>query len=275
MTVPIPLAHKAFYAAVGLLAVWVGGWGYFAPAQADAALPWLVPPLHARFLGAMYLSGTTFMLGAILARTWSSIRVVVPMISVWTGTLFVVSLVHLPDFDWSRSQVWIWFAAYLAYPLIAAWIAWMRASPDRGSGPALPASLRTYLTIQGTIVTILALVMLLLPGLAVQFWPWPITPLLAHLYSAPFLSYGVGSLYAARQSAYSEVRIFLAAILVFVAGVLLASYLHLPLFSAADLTDWLWFFSFAGATLALGAWIVLPLIRRQRDAEAPAGEGPA
>jgi hypothetical protein len=51
------------------------------------------------------------MLGALLARRWSSIRVVVPMISVWTGMLFIVSLFHLPEFDWSRPQVCIWFAA--------------------------------------------------------------------------------------------------------------------------------------------------------------------
>jgi hypothetical protein len=167
MTATIPATHKLFYAAVGLLAVWVGAWGHLAPARVDAALPWLVPPMHARFLGAMYLSGTTFMLGALLARRWSSIRVVVPMISVWTGMLFIVSLFHLPEFDWNRPQVWIWFAAYFSYPLIAAWIAWhMRPNAERGGGPTLPSSLRLYLTIQGALVNGLAAFMFLLPGLA-------------------------------------------------------------------------------------------------------------
>ena len=38
-------------------------------------------------------------------------------------------------------------------------------------------------------------------------WPWKITPVLASIYSAPFLSYGVGSLYAAAQSTWAEIRI--------------------------------------------------------------------
>ena len=60
--------QRVYFAAVGLLALWVGVWGYFIPSHADVALPWLVPPLHARFLGAIYLSGATFMVGSLLAR---------------------------------------------------------------------------------------------------------------------------------------------------------------------------------------------------------------
>ena len=47
----------------------------------------MVPPLHARFLGAMYLSGATFMLLGLAARQWAEMRVTVPMIAIWTGML--------------------------------------------------------------------------------------------------------------------------------------------------------------------------------------------
>jgi hypothetical protein len=272
-TARVSPAQKVFYAAVGTLALWVGAWGYLAPAHVDWALPWIVPPLHARFLGAMYLSGATFMAGALLAQQWSSIRVVVPMISIWTGMLFIVSLLYLPEFDWRRQQVWIWFTAYLAFPLTAAGIAWrMRAVTDRGNGPPSPSTLRLYLLIQGTVVTSLALGLLFFPQAAVALWPWRITPLLAQLYSAPFLSYGLGSLYAAQQPTFAEVRIFLAGTLVFVGGVLLGSLLHLPTFAAFDLADWLWFVGFGVATGALVAWCALPLTWRQRHF-APDGLG--
>ncbi|MGH2370130.1 MAG: hypothetical protein ACRDI2_18290, partial [Chloroflexota bacterium] len=176
-------AQKAFYAAVAALALWVGAWGFFVPAHVDWALPWLVPALHARFLGAMYLSGATFMAGALLARRWSSIRVVVPMIGIWTGMLLVVSLFHLAEFDWRKQQVWIWFGAYVLYPSIAAWITWrMRTHTESGPGPGLPGGLRRYLTIQGVVVIALALALFLFPQAAVALWPWRITPLLAQLY---------------------------------------------------------------------------------------------
>lgn len=70
--------------------------------------------------------------------------------------------------------------------------------------------------------------------------------------SAPFLSYGLGSLYAARQSALAAIRLYLVGTLVFAIGVLLASVLHLSLFSPARASRRVWFASFGIATAALG-----------------------
>jgi len=86
----------------------------------------------------------------------------------------------------------------------------------------------------------------------VSVWPWKITQLLAQLYSAPFLSYGIGSLLLARRQTWNEVRIPVTATLVFAVGVLIASVLHRGLFSSADLSDWLWFIGFTVASLMLG-----------------------
>ncbi|CAN5713920.1 hypothetical protein BH24ACT26_BH24ACT26_18390 [soil metagenome] len=81
----INLWEKVYFLAVGLLALWVGFWGYFVPLRVDKAIPFLVPPLHARFLGAMYLSGLTLMIGGIVARRWGDIRVLPVMTATWTG----------------------------------------------------------------------------------------------------------------------------------------------------------------------------------------------
>lgn len=254
--------QKLFYAAVALLAIWVGVWGFLLPERVEKALPWPVPALHARFLGAMYLSGTTFMLGALLARRWAAVRIVVPMLAIWTGMLFVVSLFHLSTFDWGRPQTWVWFSAYLAYPLIALWIIWRMRHGRPSGGEPLPPVLRGYLVGQGVIVTLLALLLFLLPGMMVEVWPWRISRLLAQLYSAPFFSYGIGSLIAARRNRREETGIILVATLVFAGGVLLASWLHRSLFSAGDVADWLWFLGFGIATVALGLGSALVLFRR-------------
>lgn len=246
-------AHKIYFAAVGLLAVWVGFWGYFIPDRVDKAIPWLVPPLHARFLGSMYLSGAVFMLGAIRSRCYAEVRVVVPAIAIWTGMLFIVSLFYLGEFDYSRIQVWIWFAAYLIYPIIAIWLTWRhRGEREHPAGPGLPKWARGYLLAQGIVVTVLALALLLLPNLMLAAWPWKITPLLAQLYSAPFLSYGLSSIMLGRQQTWSEIRVAVIATLVFVAGVLLASITHRALFVAVGPASVLWFGGFAAATAMLG-----------------------
>ena len=245
--------QKTYFAAVGLLALWVGVWGYFIPGRVDQALPWLVPPLHARFLGAMYLSATTLMVGCILARRYAEVQAVVPMITIWTGMLFVVSLLHLGEFDYSRPQVWIWFGAYLIYPLIALWFTWLhRTLRDEATGPGSPGWVRAYLLAHGSVTTALALALLFAPGLMASVWPWKITPLLAQIYSGPFLSYGLGSLMLCRRRTWPEIRVAVAGTFVFAFGVLLASTIHRVLFSALNPATWLWFGGFLLTTAMLG-----------------------
>jgi hypothetical protein len=232
--------QRIYFAAVGLLALWVGTWGYFIPGQVDQAIPWLVPPLHARFLGAMYLSGTAFMIGGILSQYYSEVRVMVRVILVWTGILFIVSLFYLDEFDFSRTQVWIWFGAYIIYPLIALWLMWNDRHPhEELPGTSLPIWVRSYLAIQGVVVTILALSLLLFPELMMSVWPWKITRLLAQIYSAPFLAYGLSSLMISRQQTWREIRVVVTATFVFAFGVLLASIIHRQLFSLINLSTWL------------------------------------
>ncbi len=58
--------HRAYFLMVGLFAMWVGVWGTFMPSRVALALPWQVPALHSRVIGAMYLSGWILALGAMM-----------------------------------------------------------------------------------------------------------------------------------------------------------------------------------------------------------------
>ncbi len=245
--------HRIYFAAVGFLALRVGYVSYFNPAEVGQMIPWQVPPLHSRFLGAMYLSGLVFMIGAVLARRWCEVRVVLPMIAIWTGMLFVVSLFHRHEFDYSLRQVWIWYGAYLIYPLIGGWLAWRyRADRDhpKGSVP-LPAWARHALNAQGVVLTLAALALLIAPTAMISAWPWKATPLLLQIYSSPFLSYGLGSLMLARQQTWLEVRLGALSLFAFSALVLGASILHRQLFSRAETPDQVWFLFFGLATAML------------------------
>ncbi|HET6822554.1 MAG TPA: hypothetical protein VFH34_07880 [Anaerolineales bacterium] len=249
----ITRGERIYFGAVGLLALWVGIWGYFIPEMVDKAIPWLVPALHARFLGAMYLSGTAFMIGGILAHDYAEVKVMIRVILIWTGMLFVVSLFYLGEFDYSRTQVWIWFGAYIIYPLIALWLMWQdRHLRENISGASLPGWVRGYLCVQGILVTALALILLLAPDFMVSVWPWNITRLLAQIYSAPFLAYGLSSLMISRLNTWREIRVVVTATFVFALGVLLASLIHRGLFSSSNLSTWLWFGGFLLATVMLG-----------------------
>ncbi|MEO7909262.1 MAG: hypothetical protein ABIV47_06395 [Roseiflexaceae bacterium] len=245
--------QRIYFAAVGLLALWVGIWGYFIPSRVDSAIPWLVPPLHARFLGAIYLSATAFTVGSILARYYAEVRIVIGAITIWTGMLFAISLFYLGEFDYSHGPVWFWFGAYLIYPLIGLWLIWRnRSLRETVVGPRLPSWVQAYLLVQGIGITVLGLALLLLPEFMVSIWPWNITRLLAQIYSSPFLAYGLGSILLSRQQTWLEIRVLLIAAFVFAFGALLASFIHRDLFLLTNLSTSLWFGGFLLATVMLG-----------------------
>ena len=258
-------SEKVFFGCVLVLAGWVGYWGLFMPAQVDIALPFKVPPLHARFLGAMYLSGAIAMLVSMWVRIWPETRVIVPMISIWTGMLGIISLFHLEIFNWSRTQVWVWFFAYISFPIIAAWIAWrQRSQKEHAPGSSMSSVLRGYLYLQGGVDTLLGLSLLIAPAAMTALWPWKITPVLAHMYSAPFLSYGLGALYATRQQTWPEVRLVVYLTLTFSVLVLVGSMLHQQLFKLGTPSAWLWFGGFGLAALVLALFSAIPALRGKK-----------
>jgi hypothetical protein len=260
--------QRVLFGLVFLFAAWVAAWGLFLPGEISVALPLSAPPMHARFLGAMYLSGSIFMLLGMMAHAWSSVRVVTLMLGLWTGMLGIVSALHLDAFDWLRRPTWFWFVAYIGYPLVALWIAWrQRAQTQSDAGPPVSGLLLIYLNVQGVVALALAVCLLVAPGFMTTVWPWAIPALLAQIYGAPFLSYGVGSLYAARQRTWREVRIAIYGTLVFAVGVLTASLIHAGLFNPRAPSAWLWFGGFAVASLALLAFSIFPSLRTSGHTE--------
>ncbi|OGO29577.1 MAG: hypothetical protein A2Z16_07075 [Chloroflexi bacterium RBG_16_54_18] len=254
---PITNGQKLFFIVICAAALLVAALGLFAPQYLAAIFTWLtLPPLHARFVGAIYLFGAVYMAGCLLARNQAEVRPAFPMIGIWTGMLFIISLLHLEAFDFSQLPVWIWFASYLVYPIIAVrmTLKYSRRNPsDDLQERTLPGWAGGYLLGQGVIVTLLGVMLFIFPGLMSSLWPWKVTPLLAQMYAGPLLSYGVGSLLYARQHWWSEIRPVVPAMLAFTLTTLVISTMHRNLFSAGELTDWVWFVLFGAGSVGLAA----------------------
>src|SRR5262249_20829392 len=162
------------------------------------------------------------------------------------------SLLYLDAFNWSSPPTWFWWVAYIWFPLGALFILLnQRSEAAHPSSAPLARMVRLYLSAQGTVATLLGLLLLFVPTFMTTLWPWNISPLLAQVYGAPFMAYGVGSLFAARQESWSEVRIPVAAMLVFTTVAVLVSGLHSGVFNAANPSTWVWFLGLGGAALAL------------------------
>jgi hypothetical protein len=243
-------AERGYFAAVGALAATVGLPAYLAPAQVESVLPFAVPPLHSRLIGAMYLSGLAIMIGGMLARRWAEVRLVPAITAIWTGGLLLVTLLHLQAFDFATTQTRIWFGAYLAYPVIGIWILVRRRHDGTVPAPGPPPAtwIRRCLTGQGVVLTAVGLALLLAPASMATGWPWPVTPLLAQIYSAPLLAYGIGSLLLARARTWQEMRTAVVGIGLFTLLALVGSVVHRSLFVAGDPAAWAWFGGLAAVT---------------------------
>jgi len=249
-------SFRAYFALVGLFALWVGAWGYFVPAEIVRALPWPVPALHARFIAAIYLAGLLAMLLALRAWTLAEVRIPVALAAIWTGMLFVVSMLHLDAFDFAKPQVWFWMGAYAVFPLWGAWLYFVRgAGATATKRPADPA-----LVVLGVACVLLAAALLVVPAQVIAVWPWKLPPLLASIYAGPFLAWGVAALMLAREADPAARRIVLASLLAFAVLALVASLMHEKLFDFGGNAARVWF----GALGVAAAMLALRLAQGRR-----------
>lgn len=255
--------ERAYFGAVAALAAWVGLTAY--PTPADAVLPFAVPALHGRVIGALYLCGLAYLVAAMLARRWAHVAAVPAIVAIWTGGLLIVTLLHLDAFDFGLPETQIWFAAYLAYPVIGIWILVRRRGDDTVAAEpdaVLGVGVRRALAVQGGVVSALAVAMALAPAALAAGWPWPIMPLLVQVYAAPFLGLGVGSLLVARSRSRAAARVVEVGVGLFGVLALVASMIHRNLFDAARPATWIWFGALAAVTV-LAVVLVAPSRRAQ------------
>ena len=250
-------AYRSYFVLVGLFALWVGVWGFVVPAEVTRALPWPVPPLHARFIAAIYLAGLLAMILSSFAARMAAVRIPIALAVLWTGALFFVSMLHLGEFDFARPQVWFWMGAYAVFPLWGAWLYFRRggAGATARARPVDPA-----LVAIGALCLLLAAALLVVPDAMVSVWPWKLPPLLATIYAGPFFAYGVCALMVAREAEAESRRIVTVSMLAFTLLVLIASSMHLKLFHFDAPAAWVWFggLAIAGALLA---WRLVPTRR--------------
>lgn len=257
---------RGYFFVVLWFTLWVGFFGFFRPEEILRALPWPVPPLHARFIGAIYLGATVFLTLSLLAKSLLAVRTIVRIAFWWTGWLLMVTFLHWEMFDFARVQVWFWVLAYIAFPLFAAWLAWAPAAEtvaasEAGVAPAriaeawIPALLRGL----GAVLVVLALAFFALPDRVGAIWPWKIQPFLAQIYSGPLLGLGIGFWTLGGRRNWTETWVPMVGLLVASALAIVGSLRHLALFTAGSPSQVVWF-----STLTLLVLFAASLVWRGR-----------
>ncbi|HAV77758.1 MAG TPA: hypothetical protein DCX53_10455 [Anaerolineae bacterium] len=253
----ITQSQKIFFAVICAAALLVAVLGLFNPAYLASMFTWLVlPPLHARFVGAIYLFGAVFMAGCLFARQQAEVRWAVQMIGIWTGMLCIISLLNLSVFDFNLLPVKVWFASYIIYPIISIWMTIRQPSMMRAAslpGPKLAVWAKNFLLAQGILISLLSVALFFAPAFMSVLWPWKVDVVLAQMYAGPLLSYGLGSYWFSKQEQASGVSSIVPAMLAFTLATLVVSIKHVSLFSFNEISDLIWFgwFSLSSIFLAV------------------------
>jgi hypothetical protein len=249
----ISIVERLLFAVICVAALFVSYLGFFHPERMDESFTWaLLPPLHARFVGVLYLFGGVFMVGCLFARHHSQISPALPAIGIFTTLLLVVTLLNPDAFDYDLTPVRVWTGSYIVYPTLAFILAWMYRNRDVPvEGVALDGWARTFLQVQAVVFGLLGLGLLTLREVMVDAWPWPISNGLAQFYGGPFIAYAYCSWAYSRRRTWVEIAPVVPAMLALTAGTVIVSLVHRDLFSAGDVSDWTWFAGFGAATAVL------------------------
>jgi hypothetical protein len=255
-----------------VLAVANGAFLYFLPAHAQSDYAWrVVPPVNAGFLGAGYLAGTLATALVVFAtRSWRSLRVLPLPLVVLSVTLLAATLLHTDRFRWDYPPTWLWTAVYAVVPfgVAALWRRQERAAPPPPARHAGLRGLRLGSAAIGGPLLAGALALFLAPAALADFWPWPLTPLLARAVASWYALIGTALLVCAWSLRRpSEAIIPYATLLTWSALLLLLPVLHTDDFVAMgpEVVGWLAVQTALNAIAIYALMICVPLARANAE----------
>jgi hypothetical protein len=164
---------------------------------------WITPPFNARYVGVIYLAALVPLVILAVSGRWSPGRLVLWEIFVFTGAIMVVMLAYAGRFEWARVATWVFWPLYLFLPVNSAVFLW-RLRDWKVPEPLVHA--RAALTVLAVVLGGYGLALLIVPGTATDFWPWPVDAFHARIYAATYLTPAVGAWVIRGGATHDELR---------------------------------------------------------------------
>ncbi|MCB1009272.1 MAG: hypothetical protein KDB94_10295 [Acidobacteria bacterium] len=253
----LPLAVRLLTVAEVLVLAGASGFLLFAPALVQQVWPWALTPFNTRFLGAVYASAMIPVAAVLAFGRRRAARPGVLGIFLFTFVVLLVSFAYRERFDSERWATAVWWALYVILPLSSGSQLLLGRRDQAPAGGAVGA-LRAHQAL-AWLQMLYGAALLVRPSLAGSFWPWPLDDFHGRLYSAAFLTGGVGALSVLRRGERRWLRVSgigqAAFGLLALGGLLVVDRaVHKVAWSAPG--TWLWLGAFAllalgGAALAL------------------------
>ena len=230
MDKPLSTFAKLVLLGAGALAIVVGPVLYLFPNSTETYFAWAIQhPLTPMYIGASYFAGIGNLL-AVRENRWSLARVQIPAIFLFSFTMLLATLLHLPIFNWSHPIAWAWLAVYVISP-VAAVIVWIQLESGY-EVPAFeanksPALFSPVLFAFALVTAAIGLFLFLMPGQAAGIWPWSLTPLTSRVIGGWYLSGASLQFMLARQTSLHTARVGLLANVLVTSLLIIAALLRL------------------------------------------------
>lgn len=229
---------------------------YPVPTDTKRLFAWQIRPnMSAMVLGAVYLGGSYFFLRVVTARQWHTVVGGFLPVAGFAGLMGVTTILHWNRFLHGNVAFWLWVGLYSTTPAMVL-VIFLRNRREHRAGSAderlLPGSATAIIAAAGCLSLATSLLLYLFPGVAIDIWPWRLTPLTARMLAAVFVlgGAGLGVLFERRWSA-ARIPLQVAAIMLVL--LLLAGGRAHAEFDAANPLTWLFAAGFGFATLGIGA----------------------
>jgi hypothetical protein len=170
------------------------------PGETEALWAWpMGPEVTSLAVGGGYLAGAVLFVRAAVDPRWHRVALAFPAATLLTTGLLVATLLHWEAFSHGYVSFWTWLVVYLVTPVLlpAVWLALRGRDPGEAprDTPVVPERARRLLGAIGAIQLAAAVAFFVRPALAIEVWPWTLSPLTARTL-ASFLAF-IGAMWLA------------------------------------------------------------------------------
>lgn len=157
------------------------------PADTESLFFWkITPPINAVLFGTLYLIAGSVVLLAVIRGRWEPARYLTPMVIPFSLLLLLATLLHLDKFTLGF-KLYYWLGVYIVAPTATLFFFWQyehARAKWRVQNNQVQPIIRWLAVGLGGLLAIYVLTSFISPDLIVNFWPWPLTPLLAKAFAS-------------------------------------------------------------------------------------------
>jgi hypothetical protein len=241
---------------------------YVFPDQYGSRFAWEIQPqMTSLLIGSGYLGGAYMFVYAIFGKRWHRVSAAFPPVSSFTISMLLVTFLHWERFDIHHFPFQLWLILYIITPFLIPYL-WVKnriTDPEtlEAGDVEVPSFARRAFLLFGIVALLWAVVMILYPQIAIDAWPWKLSPLTARVLGGWFSLLGVGGLYTSRDLRWSAWRIPLQSISMWATLVLVGAFMN-----SSDFSGGVWNSFTIGTGLSILALVVFQVwmeVRRKHS----------